>query len=79
MGTFYKLDPGKGKINPDCGHAPYIPGFDTPWTYGYPKKNVVVDDIIRVNGARSPDVAEARKNFRMAFVILAKRGHRDAG
>jgi hypothetical protein len=74
VGGFYKLDPGKGKINPDCAHTPYIPGVDTPWTYSYPKKNVVIDDIIRVNGARSPDVAEARKNFRMAFVILAKQG-----
>jgi hypothetical protein len=74
VGGFYKLDPGKGKINPDCSHVPFIAGFDTPWTFSYPKKNVVVDDIIRVNGARSPDATESRKNFRVAFVILAKQG-----
>src|SRR5262249_46775140 len=39
-----------------------------------PKKNVVVDDIIRVNGARSPDAVQSRKNFRVAFMILAKQG-----
>ena len=74
VGGFFKLDPGKGKINPDCGHNPYIPGVDTPWTYAYPKKNVVVDDIIRINGARVPDSTSARKNYRMAFAILAKQG-----
>ncbi|HKY32739.1 MAG TPA: putative metal-binding motif-containing protein [Candidatus Polarisedimenticolia bacterium] len=74
VGGFYKLDPGKGKINPDCSHVPFIAGFDTPWTFSYPKKNVSVDDVIRVNGARVPDVTSSRKNFRVAFVILARQG-----
>jgi hypothetical protein len=74
VGGFFKLDTGNGKVTPSCTHNPYIPGVDTPWTYAYPKKNVVVDDIIRVNGARVPDSTSARKSFRMAFVILAKQG-----
>jgi hypothetical protein len=74
VGSFFKLDPGSGKLNPDCSHQPYTPAVDTPWTFAYPKVNVVMDDIIRVEGARSPDAQTSQKNWRVAFVIIAKAG-----
>ena len=74
VGGFFRLDTGNGKVTPDCAHQPFTPGVDTPWTYAYPKINVVVDDIIRVEGARVPDAQTAQKNWRVAFVILAKAG-----
>ncbi|HET9481973.1 MAG TPA: putative metal-binding motif-containing protein [Candidatus Polarisedimenticolia bacterium] len=74
VGTFFRLDPGKGKVNPDCSHIPYIPGVDTPWTFSYPKINVTVDDIIAAEGARIPTAQNSQKNWRVAFVMLARQG-----
>lgn len=74
VGTFFRLNPGNGNINPDCSHQPFTPGVDTPWTVAYPKINVAVDDIIRVEGARTPDAQTSQKNWRVAFVIIARAG-----
>ncbi len=74
VGTFFKLDPGKGNVTPDCAHAPFTPGVDTPWTFSHPKINVVVDDIVRVEGARVPDQQTSQKNWRMAFIYLHRQG-----
>jgi hypothetical protein len=74
VGTFFRLDPGGGNVNPDCAHQPFTPGVDTPWTFSYPKINVVMDDIIRVEGARVPDAQTSQKNYRVAFALLAKQG-----
>ncbi|HET6374046.1 MAG TPA: putative metal-binding motif-containing protein [Candidatus Polarisedimenticolia bacterium] len=74
VGGFFRLDTGNGNVNPACDHAPYTPGVDTPWVRSYPKKNFVVDDIIRIHGARDPDAQTSQKFWRVAFVLLAKQG-----
>jgi hypothetical protein len=71
---FFKLDAPKGGSTPDCSHQPYTPTVDSPWTNAYPKINVDVQDIIRVEGSRTPDAQTSQKNWRVAFVIIAKAG-----
>jgi hypothetical protein len=34
------------------------------------RKNVLLDDIVRVEGPRRPDFASAPKEFRQAFILL---------
>ena len=73
VGTFYRLQTSNNP-NPDCAHQPFTPGVDTPWTFSYPKINVAIDDITRVEGLRTPDSQTSQKNWRMAFILLSKTG-----
>lgn len=38
------------------------------------KRTVTISDITQLNGQRSPNAAQARKNFRAAIVLLARQG-----
>ncbi len=71
---FVRLDTGNGKVTPDCSNRPFTPGEDTPWTVSYPPLTIHVDDITRVEGMRVPDAGTSQKNYRVAFVLLAKAG-----
>jgi len=71
---FVRLDTGTGKTTPDCSNRPYTPGEDIPWTVAYPKMTIQLADIQRVEGWRVPDASNAQKNWRAAFVLLARAG-----
>jgi subtilase family serine protease/flagellar hook assembly protein FlgD len=38
------------------------------------RKTVSIDDVIAIEGARSPDVDHAQKEFRLGFVLLSRAG-----
>jgi hypothetical protein len=69
-------------INADKGTTqlsttrPYTPELEgaSPITVGGSRVDFVVDDVIRVEGARSPDATQSPQKLRMAFMLLAQDG-----
>jgi len=72
--TFYVQNP-TGTSN-TCASRPYTPEIDgtNPIVVSGSRYDVVIEDITRVEGERSPDATQQRHKLRMAFMLLAGNG-----
>ncbi len=57
-----------------CSSSPISVPSQIPRTLGATRRDFTLDDVIRVEGPRIPDVAASQKAFRQALTVVARRG-----